>query len=66
MTFRFKKQTYLHIIYDLLEPEIRIRAHSTGSRYVRPKNLPSDCQAVYSIYDSIVKEGIQHVLIFFR
>ncbi len=45
-----------------LETEFRARAHSTGSGYVRPKNRPGTCQAVYTIYDSIVKEGIQHAI----
>lgn len=39
--------------------EFRVRAHSTGGGGgVRPKvRPPGTCQAVYSIYDNIVKEG---------
>lgn len=56
----FSVSFYLYIIYTLLDVEFRVRAHSIGS--VRPDNRPGTCQAVYSIYDSIVKEGIQHVV----
>ena len=38
--------------------EFRVRAHSTGGGGgVRPKKRPGTIQAVYSIYDNIVKEG---------
>lgn len=50
-----KHRIYRHSVSDPYEPhELRDRANSMESRSSRPEE---SCQKVYSIYDSIVKEG---------